>query len=154
MPDLGPTGENGPRGGAALLEVTRRVTHVILPKYPLVASPAHAPPLHSILSKTPAQATCLSLPCLHPLTPLPQHSRHCSLRILTRFPLSQGTEQSSRGPGSQLGSPSPGTCPHGPARLSASPAGELPGPIEAVQGAKRSELGALGGEGSESGGRQ
>lgn len=123
MPDLGPTGENGSRGGAALLGVTRRVTHVILPKYP------HwwpAPPMHGLSTPSFQDHHGLPSPGHLPVTALSsptdalaQH-RHCSLRILDSFPLSQGTEQSSRGPGSQLG-PQPLAPAHGACAVSLPP---------------------------------
>lgn len=145
MQDLGPAGENGPREGAALLEVTGRVTHVILPKYP------HwwpALPMHGLSTPSFQDHHGLPSPGHLPVTALSSPTdtlpwcQHCALRILDSFPLSQGkSDEGHRAEqqksGLPAGPPAPGTCPWGLRCLSASPAGELPGPTEAVQGEKR-----------------
>ena len=121
---------------------------------PLVASPTHARPLHSILSRPPWAPPPKPPACHCPAftTDALPRCRHCSLRKLDSFhraKVKKGhrAEQKS---GLPAGPPAPGTCPQGLRCLSASPARELPGPTEAV--GKEVRIGCAGGEGSESGG--
>lgn len=106
---------------------------------PCTASPLH--PFETTMD-SPARATCLSLPCLRPLT----HSHGANTvpsASWTRFhyhraKVMKGTEQSSRSPGSQLG-PQPLAPAHGGCAVSLPPQqGSCLGPQRLSRG-KRGE---------------
>lgn len=114
---------------------------------PCTASPLH--PFKTTMD-SPAQATCLSLPCLHPLTP--SHSTDTAPSASwTRFHYHRAQSRAAevRAPS---WAPSPWHLPMGPALSLCLPSRGAAWTHRGCPGGKEVRIGCAGGEGSESGG--